>query len=607
MPALNPSTPRREAARAALVAAAAFAGGCLWVLADAAARVPVGPLAAFAMPEAAIAPRAWALDVATWHGLARLAFTVQESGLAWVLRLAALALGIGATVAVIHPGAFRRPSPYYLTPLRRITAYVSAIAIGYGMPGLLAVLGDALTPDLTTTTYLDLGAALRLAGALALVGAVIWTVAGPGVYNIRALLRFSHGALAGLAVWAACALAVLLAAPLRDLGALASVGNVMVAVDAGRGAPGATFGAVLAFTALLYGAGLALAGALAVIGAPQSMGAHSRSGAAAVGAVILLVLLALGWNTARGTARRVADAAPDVVSTLGLTPEAPPRPIVLLLGEAGAARRVPPRQALAPVRLAPDCAPAPAWGEPRLPAASDENLAKLDAWMAGHRAEVSGLAARVAGCRVALLARLFRPAEARAQVFDETEPARIGIFALSFALRGIGEGPATADGARWLAAVADTARWAATAEGRARLARWRAARPRGLEGEVRGRLDAPDPARWRIALAAGAAPGSGIEAFLVAPRTDGQVLLGVAQAVTPGPDGFFDFRGVAPGWYQLALLAPAGTEPVRLGALSVRNDPGQFSLAAGPVRRDLGTIRLSFQPPSTNRPRSETP
>jgi hypothetical protein len=606
MPALNPSTPRREAVRAVLVAAAAFAGGCLWVLADAAARVPVGPLAAFAMPDAAIAPRAWALDVATWHGLARLAFTVQESGLAWVLRLAALALGIAATVAVIHPGAFRRPSPYYLTPLRRAAAYVSAVAIGYGMPGVLAALGDALTPDLTTTTYLDLGAALRLAGVLALVGAAIWTVAGPGLYNIRALLRFSHGALAGLAVWAACALAVLLAAPLRDLGALASVGNVMVAVDAGRGAPGATFGAVLTATALVYGAGLALAGALAVIGAPQSMGARSRSGAAVVGAALLLLLLGLGWSTARGTARRVAEAAPDLVATLGLSPTAPPRPVVLLLGEGAAARRVPPRQALAPLRLAPDCAPAPAWGEVRLPAASDENLAKLDAWQAAHRSEVSGLAARVAGCRVAILARLFRPAEARAQVFGETEPARIGIFALSFALRGLGEGPATADGARWLDSVADTARWAATAEGRERLARWRA-RPRAVEGEVRGRLDAPDAARWRVALAVGAAAGSGLDPYLLAPRTDGQVLLGVAQAVQPLADGSFAFRGVAPGWYQLALLAPAGTEPNRLFALSVRNDPGQFSIAAGPVRRDLGTIHLSFQPPSTIRPRSETP
>lgn len=594
MPALNPSTPRREAVRAAVVAAAAFAGACLWVLAEAAARVPVGPLAAFAMPEATIAPRAWGLDPATWHGLARLAFTVQQGGVAAVLRFAALLLGIGATVAVIHPGAFQRPSLYYLTPLRRATAWISAVAIAYGMPGLFAALGDALTPDLTTTTYLNVGAALRLAGVLALVGAAIWTVAGPGVYNIRALLRFSHGALAGLSVWAACALAVLLAAPLRDLGALTSVGNVMVAVDAGRGAPGATFGAVLTSAALIYGAGLALAAALAVVGAPQSMGVRSRSGAAAVSAGLLAVLLVLGWSTARSTTRRVAEAAPDLVSALGLTIEVPPRPVVLLLGEGAAARRVPPRQALAPLRLAPDCVPAPAWGEVRLPGASEENLAKLDAWQAAHRTEVSGLAARVAGCRVAILARLFRPAEARAQVFGDAQPARIGSFALSFALRGLVEGPATPDGARWLDAIADSARWATTADGHERLARWRAGRSRGFEGEVRGRLDVPDAARWRVALAAGSAPGSGLDPYLIAPRTDGQVLLGVAQAVQPLPDGSFAFRGVAPGWYQLALLAPAGTTPDQLSALSVRNDPGQFSVAAGPARRDLGPIHLRF-------------
>jgi len=68
----------------------------------------------------------------------------------------------------------------------------------------------------------------------------------------------------------------------------------------------------------------------------------------------------------------------------------------------------------------------------------------------------------------------------------------------------------------------------------------------------------------------------------------------MAQAVTPGPGGAFTFTAVAPGWYQLALLAPAGTAPARLRTLSVRGDPGQFSVAAGRARRDLGTIRLSF-------------
>jgi hypothetical protein len=416
------------------------------------------------------------------------------------------------------------------------------------------------------------------------------------VWNIRALLRFSHGALAGLAVWATCALAVLLAAPLRDLGELVSIGNVMVAVDASRGAPGATFGAVFLATLVGYGAGLALAGALAAVGAPQSMGARSRSGGAAVAAVLFVVVLAIGWRTARTTAARVAEAAPDVVTALALDTVAPPRPMLLLLGARDSIRRVPPRQALLPLKLAPDCAPATVAGNARLPAASEANLAKLDAWLAepAHRDLASGLAARVVGCRVAILARLFRPTEARAQIFGDPQTLRVGSFALSFGLRGLGEGPVTAEGRRYLATVADTTRWAANDEGRERLARWMARSAADLSGEVTGRLVVPDAARWRVALVAGVDPASGADPLLLTPRSDGLALLTMAQATAPGGGGAFRFAGVAPGWYQLALLAPEGTDPARLAALSIRGDPGQFQQVAGQPRRDLGTIRLLF-------------
>ena len=593
MPALNPSSPRREAVRALLVGAAALLAGLLWILADATARVPVGPLAAFAMPEATIAPKAWALDPATWHGWAHLPFAIQQAGLVGLLHVVAFLLGAAAFLGVIHPGAFQRPSPYYLTPLRRASAFLSAAAIAYGMPGVFTVLGDALTPDLTTSTFVDAGAALRLAAVMALIGAAVWSVAGPGVWNRRALLRFSHGALAGLSVWAACGLVVLFAAPLRDLGALASVGNVTVAVDVGHGTPGGTFGAVLAATVVLYGAGLALAGALAVISAPQSMGAHTRSGGASGGAALLALLLLLGWHTARTTAARVREAAPDVVAALDLATTAPARPIILLLGDRLAARRVPPRQALAPLKLADDCAPTTAYGDARLPAASDDNLAKLGAWLAAHRTEVSALAARVTGCRVAILARLFRPEEARAQIFGDPEPARVGSFAVSFGLRGLAEGPPSAAANHWIRVVGDTTRWLATQSGRERLARARSVATAAFAGVVTGRLAVAGAPAWRVALVAGVDPAVGTDPVLLAPRSDGQVLLTTAQATVPGADGTFTFSGVAPGWYQLALLAPAGTDPVRLSALSVQADPGQFSVVAA-ARRDLGTIRLIF-------------
>ena len=593
MPALNPSTPAREAVRAALVAGAVFLAGSLWVVADAAAPVPVGPLAALLLPEASIAPRAWA-ESQTWHGWANLAFAVQASGFAWALRLAALALGAAAVLAIVHPGAYQRPARYYLAPLRRVTAYLSAVAVAYGVPGAVAALHDALVPDLSATTTTDLGAAVRLGAVMALVGAAIWTVAGPGVWNVRALLRFSHGALAGIAVWATCALAVLLAAPLRDLGELVSIGNVMMAVDASHGAPGATFGTVLVATLLVYASSLALAGALVAVGAPQSMGAWARSGAAWVAAVLFVGVLGLGWGTARTARSLVAEASPDVVAALGLDTVAAPRPVVLLLGERDSTRRVLPRQALLPLKLAQDCAPATVAGSARLPAASEANLARLDAWLAEHRTEVSALAARVVGCRVSILARLFRPSEARAQIFTDPVPLRVGSFALSFGLRGLGEGPVTSEGRTFLAEVEDTTRWALSDRGKQQLARWRARAAASATGAVTGRLAVRDPSRWRVGLAAGVDPASGADPLLVAPRSDGLVLLAMAQATSPDERGGFAFPDVAPGWYQLALLAPEGTEPAVLATLSIQGDPGQFQQVAGRSRRDLGTIRLTY-------------
>jgi len=142
--------------------------------------------------------------------------------------------------------------------------------------------------------------------------------------------------------------------------------------------------------------------------------------------------------------------------------------------------------------------------------------------------------------------------------------------------------------------MSDTSRWAANAEGRRRLARWQADAPGDVRGEVTGRLAVLQPPHWRVALVAGADPASGTDPWLLAPRTDGQALLSMVAALSPDPGGAFSFRGVAPGWYQLALLAPAGTDPAALSALSVLGDPGQFYLVAGQMRRDLGTIRLSY-------------
>jgi len=591
MPALQASTPRREAARAAVLALAAFLGGALWVLAEATGPSPVGALAAFSTPAAAIAPKAWALDPATWTGWAALPHALRN--LTWPLRLLSLAFIATAALGVIHPGALRRPAPYYLPPLRKTIAYVSALLIGAGIPAAALRLAAALTPEVAAGNVVDAAVLVRLAFGVTLFCAFLWTLAGPGVLNVRAALRFSHGALAGLSIWAALALAVLLTTPLTDLAELSSAGNALVAVDAGHGAPGHTYGWVLSHSMLVYGVGLGLAGALAVASAPQSLGRSPRLGSTGVAAAVLLLLMGTGWLTARGVHRVVAEAAPDVSGELGLGPLAAARPVILLAGDAFARRRVSARVAMQPVTLAQDCSPAPAWAERTLPAATAGNAARLERALAGAGAAVSGRTARDLGCLIAIRALLFQPEEARRLIFEDPSPARVGFFAFWTGVRGLIEHPATGASRRWLESLSDTARYAVMAEGRARLERLgkRVAADTGVE--VRGRLVAPSPEEWRVGLVRGADPATGADPWLFAPRTDGQILQYMIAAATPAADGTFSFGGLAPGWYQLALLAPGGILPERLAGLSIRGDPGQFAVSAA-GRRGLGTITLSF-------------
>jgi hypothetical protein len=169
----------------------------------------------------------------------------------------------------------------------------------------------------------------------------------------------------------------------------------------------------------------------------------------------------------------------------------------------------------------------------------------------------------------------------------------VGFFAFWTGVRGLIEHPATGASRRWLESLSDTARYAVMAEGRARLEQLgkRVAADTGVE--VRGRLVAPSPEEWRVGLVRGADPATGADPWLFAPRTDGQILQYMIAAATPAADGTFSFGGLAPGWYQLALLAPGGIRPERLAGLSIRGDPGQFAVSAA-GRRDLGTITLSF-------------
>jgi hypothetical protein len=572
-----------------VVAVLAFAGGALFSLGAAGFMGYTGLL--IPGPRPAIFPRAWALDPSQWSGFAGFAYRFQSGNLAWAgVTLGALLVATAA-VAVLHPGVFERPRPYPMSAPRQIVAYLAALLIGVGAPLAISILALALAPDMVATTFVNLGLARTMALVFIGFAAPLWMIAGPGLFNVRAAIRFGHGAVAGLAMWAACALGALLAEPMRTVAELATVGNVLAAVDVGRGSPGATFGWVVCWTATVYGLTLAVAGTIAVVSAPQSLGPKPRTGAAVPLAAALLLLLGAGWAVDRGADARLAAAAPDLASELGLETTAPPRPVVLLTGEDAKGRRVPPLQALHPRLLSADCAGAPLGEDRVLPAASEANLTRLEAWLNDHREEVSGLAARATGCRVAILARLFRPEEARALVMGDPRPARVGFFAFRFALGGLNDIPPDPALAAIAGGLSDTSRYARGPGGDSLLARLssRAASPG--TAEVRGRLVVPNPEAWRVGLVVGAPPGT--DPWLFAPRTDGLALRFMSSAVSPGPDGGFAFRGVGTGTWQLSLLAPEGTDPSRLAALSVSGDPGQFVVAAA-SRRDLGSIVLRY-------------
>ena len=109
---------------------------------------------------------------------------------------------------------------------------------------------------------------------------------------------------------------------------------------------------------------------------------------------------------------------------------------------------------------------------------------------------------------------------------------------------------------------------------------------------VTGILQTDAPSRWRVALVRGAAPGQGQNPVLYAPITGRRVLQYMAAAATPDAAGRFSLADVGVGTYQVALLAPEGATAASIAALSVRGEPGQFSVLAG-SRRDLGIIRLN--------------
>jgi hypothetical protein len=620
LPVLNPSTPGREARRAVLVALLFAAFGALYALARAAAAAPpdlsasTGDVFGFAYP------RGWGLAVAAWSGAARWPSSLASSET--FLAVTATVIMAVALVVVMHPDILVRQGPQYVSPARRITTVLVAFVMAFLMYRLVIAIDNLFSFDTLATNPDRARRELVGLGALsAIVFGGVWSFIGPKDFGRRIPLRISHGALGGIAVWGAVALATLLSSQARGfLSSSLDAFYTLLTTDAANGTPGATAGWAVSSDVLTAATAMALAGALLIVTAPQSLGPGNRRGSAILSGVITLFLIVVAATTWSTTQARAREINMNVVNELQLDRTAPPRVPVLLVGEGvSAGRRILARSTVEPTTTADDCMH-PGSDNRSLPSRTENNVRRLTAWLQTHPDLVNGMAVRVASCRAALQALLWEPDSARAGIFLTNHPERIGALTYMYAVAGITT-PRPAYLKRIVASLGDTTRFQHGVEAAKRFARlarlsgdtaaesaWRqqalapataeematrGARPAFTDGTVSGRVTTSAPG-WRIGLLTADEPGAGSDPTVQAPRSEGAVLAAMVTAVDVGPDGRFSFSGLRDGYYQLAVLSPGGTGAAQLARLVVKNDPGVFLLAPARKTKDVGTISLTY-------------
>jgi hypothetical protein len=618
LPVLNPSTPGREAKRAALVAALFLVFGVLYALARAAAAAPPDLSASTDVVFGFAFPRGWGIAPAVWAGAAAWPGRLAAAGLETTLAVTATVIMAIALVIVMHPDILSRQGPQYVSPARRIStvaiAFVLAFLLFRGTLNIDAIFSTDLAqdPDKARRQLIGLGA------ISAVVFGAIWSFVGPKDFGRRIPLRISHGALGGIAVWAAIAFATLLSSEPRSfLSSSLDTFYTLLTIDAASGSPGATAGWAVSSDIITAGVAMAVAGALLIVTAPQSLGPGNRRGSTLMATILGALLAVVALTTYSSTKRRASDVSVSVVSALGLDRAAPPRTPVLLAGQNLAlGQRLVAHVQTSPTTTADDCAHA-SGEESELPAATQANVQKLTAWLDAHRGEVTGTSIRVASCRVALLALRWDPEAARAGVFLFDRPERVGPITYIFAMSGLGS-PKPAALSRILAALADTARFQQGGDAATRFATyarlagdtaaealWRQRvtqpsdlatlrpRPAYTDGTVSGRI-VSTRSGWRIGLLSADDPTTGLDPATLAPRNEGSVLANMVTAADIGADGRFSFTGLRDGYYMLALLSPEGTAAAALASLQVRGDPGIFRLDPARKAVDVGAVSVNY-------------
>jgi len=617
LPVLNPSTPGKEARRAAVVAGLFAVFGALYALARAAAAAPpdlsgsTDPVFGFAYP------RGWGIVPAMWTGAATWPGRLAAGDMGTTLAVTAVVLLAIALVIVMHPDILSRQGPQYVSPARRILTVVIAFVLAF-----LIYAAVWRIDDLVAATAAD--ASRRKLIGYAALGLIlfggIWSFIGPKDFGRRIPLRISHGALGGLGVWAAITFATLLSREPRSfLSSSLDTFYTLLTVDASGGTPGATAGWAISSDILTAAVAMAVAGALLVMTAPQSLGPGNRRGAALITGVLLAFLIVVALTTNGVTRDRARQVNFDVATELELESQAPSHAAILLGGPDVTGERRLARMPVVPTAVSGDCLHGGS-EERALPAATAANIRRLTSWLDTHGNEVSGASIRVASCRAALQALRWDVEAARAGIFLTPRPERIGPLTYYLAAPNIASA-APAQLSRYLEALSDTARFqhgADAAQRFADLARiagdtaaeayWRQrviqpsanaamasllARPAYRNGTITGRLQTAQTG-WRVGLLSSADPSSGADVATVLPRAEGAVLSSMVTSTDAAADGRFSFTGLRDGYYVLALLSPEGTSPASMAGLRITGDPGVIQLEANRPTRDVGTIRIEF-------------
>jgi len=300
LPVLNPSTPGREARRAGLVATLFLVFGALYALARAAAAAPpdlaasVDPVFGFAYP------RGWGLAIATWAGSGAWPGQLAAADLGTALAVTANVILAVALVIVMHPDILSRQGPQYVSPARRITTLIIAFVLAFFVYRGVQSVDQLFSTDLANDPDKARRQLIGLGALSALLFGGVWSFIGPKDFGRRIPLRISHGALGGLAVWAAVSFATMLSTqPRAFLSASLDTFYTLLTLDAASGSPGATAGWAVSSDVLTAAVAMACAGALLVFTAPQSLGPGNRRGSALVAGILAAAVAVVAGERGR--------------------------------------------------------------------------------------------------------------------------------------------------------------------------------------------------------------------------------------------------------------------------------------------------------------------